>query len=373
MNIPTTSRRIRGSRRAAPSAGKACAATLLALVLLLLPAAAAGQALRARLLHGESDTPLAGAFLTLRAADGEGRVSRLSDAYGWALLPAPRAGQYRLRVEQLGYETVEVDVAIGDSTEVRTFHLAVRPIALPAITAATDRRCQGAVSPAAEAAVIWEEVRKALEVARWTETETSLRYVIRQSVQRLDPRSLEVESEQVTHAELERSGSPFVSKGARDLSERGFIRTAGDGYEYYGPDAEVILSPSFLERHCFAAVSDPAQPELVGLRFAPAANAPPFDIEGVLWVDRASAELRYLAYHYSRLPVNARREQAAGKIEFQHLDTGHWIVRAWWIQAPRTRSSGRGTAPQVVGVERIGREVLSVTDRSVHQAGGGGS
>ena len=387
LNIRRTSSRIAGSRRARPSGESAFARCriarlrardaadarpgparfrcgLIALALLLLSSPAAAQALRARLLAAASDTPIPGAFLTLRPAGGGDEVARLSDAHGRAVLPVPRAGRYRLRVEQLGYGTVELDIVLGDSVESRTFRLGVAPIALPAITATGARKCEGASAPAAEAALIWEEVRKALEVARWTAAEKSLRYVIRESRQRLDPRTLAVLDEQITHAEVEQSGSPFVSRGAADLSEKGFIRTASDaGYEYYGPDAEVILSPAFQERHCFQAVSDPRSPERVGLRFTPARNAPRFDIEGVLWLDRATAELRFLEYRYNRLPVRAPGDHAAGRIDFERLASGHWIVQSWWIRAPRTAPTGPGSAPRMIGVDRVGREVLSVTER----------
>ena len=57
---------------------------------------------------------------------------------------------------------------------------------------------------------------------------------------------------------------------AEDLLESGFIRRVDDGgFDYFGPDASVLLSDAFLDTHCFRLVAREDLPEAVGLAFDP--------------------------------------------------------------------------------------------------------
>jgi len=58
------------------------------------------------------------------------------------------------------------------------------------------------------------------------------------------------------------------------------------------------------------------------------------DIEGVLWLDAVSAELRYLDFTYTRLPYEIQLQNIGGRVEFERLPSGPWIVRRWWIRMP---------------------------------------
>ncbi len=46
--------------------------------------------------------------------------------------------------------------------------------------------------------------------------------------------------------------------GRGSHGRRGFVRPSGDGgYDYFGPDASVLLSDQFLDTHCFRLSVDP--------------------------------------------------------------------------------------------------------------------
>lgn len=342
---------------------------MLALLQLLLAALpVAGQTLRARLLDAETNTPIPGAFAILERPGVPQAATRagagLSDGQGWVQLRAPGAGSYRLRIERLGYATYVSDSFALDSLTVREIRISAEAIALPAIRAAGRRRCGGMTELAAEAAVLWEEVRKALSVNSWTTSERSVSYLIHEYSRRLHPRTREVLEERSSQQAMWSSGSPFISLGAQDLSERGFIRTAAEGgYEYYGPDSDVILSEWFQERHCFRAVANRDDPTLIGLAFEPGPGAPRYDIQGVLWLDRRSAELRYLEYGYSAAPVPVERGAGGGEVRFERLQSGRWIVRSWWIRAPVLSREPGGKDLRVAAIQEAGRTLLSLNER----------
>ena len=58
------------------------------------------------------------------------------------------------------------------------------------------------------------------------------------------------------------------------------------------------------------------------------------DIRGVLWLDRASAELRRLDFAYTRVPKWAHGRDAFGQLGFAPLPGGGWIVQRWVLRVP---------------------------------------
>src|SRR6185437_14284129 len=80
-----------------------------------------------------------------------------------------------------------------------------------------------------------------------------------------------------------------------------------------------------------------ADARTIGVAFTPAPtrrNIP--EIAGTLWIDRASAELRSLEYHYVDLPDMPREalERVGGDIEFARMRGGGWVISAWDIRMP---------------------------------------
>jgi hypothetical protein len=117
-----------------------------------------------------------------------------------------------------------------------------------------------------------------------------------------------------------------------------------NGWVLYAPDAAILLSDRFLDTHCFRVEESRRRDrdDLIGLAFEPAhltrdgGDRPHrVEVSGVLWLERSSAELRYLEYHYVDLPFEAPNEAAGGLLEFRPLPDGRWIVWRWYVRAPQ--------------------------------------
>jgi hypothetical protein len=97
------------------------------------------------------------------------------------------------------------------------------------------------------------------------------------------------------------------------------------------------------------AIQDRAKPEQIGLGFEPVARTGLVDVAGVLWLDRASGELRNLEYRYElgvgngAQPGSSGTESATGRIEYRRLDNGGWIVNRWLIRVPVQKDERNNT------------------------------
>jgi len=65
------------------------------------------------------------------------------------------------------------------------------------------------------------------------------------------------------------------------------------------------------------------------------------DINGVLWLDRASSELRRLEYGYTGLEGWVPVQLIGGWIDFRRLPNGAPLIVAWQIRAPIPLQAGQ--------------------------------
>ena len=79
---------------------------------------------------------------------------------------------------------------------------------------------------------------------------------------------------------------------------------------------------------------------LVGLAFEPTGEGKRVDLEGTLWLDEETAELSRLDFDYTGLPPSMGRVEAGGRVEFDRLPTGEWIVPRWSIRMPVVQWAG---------------------------------
>ena len=102
--------------------------------------------------------PIEGALILLIDLDGKRVGGVLSASNGRFRVPVPDPGRYVLRVERLGYASMDtelIEVPAGTSVEQRIVS-AMRPIQLAGLDLRGGRRCE--VRPPVGLAV-WEEVR----------------------------------------------------------------------------------------------------------------------------------------------------------------------------------------------------------------------
>ena len=108
------------------------------------------------------------------------------------------------------------------------------------------------------------------------------------------------------------------------------------GEVYRAPDAATLLSDQFVKSHCYAAIRGyGTEAGLSGLEFKPARVAGLPELTGVLWLDPKDNSLRSLNFDYVNLPIPLRIARTTGRVEFQQLPNGQWIIPSWYIRMPR--------------------------------------
>jgi hypothetical protein len=323
---------------------------ILFLLLLAYAVPASAQTVRGTVVERESQRPIAGAFVVLLDAAGDGVRADITGPGGEFEHHAPAPGWYRLRVERIGVQTVTsepLEIGAGAVLEV-PMRVETRPVQLAPIAADAGSRCTVRPSGGAALEQAWDEARKALALAAWTQEQGGVPFTTMTYERTRALGSLDVHEEE----RRMRSGfdrATFFSASARELASDGYVRAERDGgFTYYGLDAGNLLSDDFLDTHCFRLRAEPEDdPALLGLEFEPVLGRSTPDIRGVLWLDRASSELRHLEFRYTR---HLRRqpvplEYFGGRVDFTRLENGAWIVERWWIRMPQMRRGAPRNVP----------------------------
>ena len=352
--------------------------TLLVAALLALPAALAAQEVTGTIVDQQNGAGIPGALVRLVSPDGRVRAQALSRAEGRFSLRAPAAGRYTLRAERVGYAAASsppLELAAGQTL---TYRLAAptertQLAALVATAGDDSRRCTVRPQGGEETAALWDEARKALEAAVTTRQQYPYRFRTERRLRALDPATMTVRREEVRTAEG-LSDNPFVAVSPDRLARGGYVETIGDTVFFHAPDAAVLLSDPFLEAHCFRSRRADGEHEgMVGLAFEPVRGGDKPDIEGVLWLNAQTAELRTVEYRYTRgSGSTAVNERAGGRVEFKRLPNGAWIVTRWRILMPASQAGAPATSGPIPGVQQAARvalaeeagQVVEVRDRS---------
>ena len=345
---------------------------LLALLWLLaaVPHCATGQVVRGRLVDAAGGSGIGGAMVSLVDRSGRGIEQVLTRGSGLFQLQAPNSGEYRLRADRIGYATTFSDFFGVATTDTLTIELVARiePVSLEGIEAESDRRCRVRPDEGLAVARVWEEARKALAAAAWTQERGLYRYEMLRIRRRLDDRGRRVEREDRDYVQVS-APAPYASRPADSLLAEGFVRFSAEGSAFWGPDADVLLSDSFLDTHCFRIrPGERRQGELVGLEFEPVPNREVAEITGTMWLDPVSARLERLDFQYVNLNVHPRLMKASpgGRVEFRTLPNGTWIVPSWHLRMFRPGETlapltGRPT-PSLAAIIMEHGEVLRVRD-----------
>lgn len=340
------------------------AASLTFAAVLLLPGAAAAQVVSGRVVEAGTGTPVSAAFVTLVDSAGLDRTSGLAGEDGAFRLLAPSPGRYRLRAERIGYRSITtelLDVAVEGLQ--LTIEVPGDAVTLGGLRVEGEGRCVLRPEEGEATYRLWEEARKALQITEWTSVEQRVLFQVGRFERLVDPSTMVVDSEQVEILGVV-SEQPFVTTSPDTLLQEGFIRIREDRIFYDGVDAATILSSDFLDTHCFRRV--PGGSALAGLEFRPVdPGRGPSDVEGTLWLDPETAELRFLEFHYVNPPRFLRRidpDDYGGRVEFRRLSDGSWVVSRWIIRTPVL--DGTGFRARLVQYSESEGEILALLDRS---------
>lgn len=296
----------------------------------------AAQRLRGQVVLPDSATPAGGVIVVATGDAGATVLRALTTGRGTFDLALPHAGRFDVRVLRIGFAPTvvpAVEVAAGETRQLRIV-LGSERIALTRVTVRGRSECGAKTDAGALVAKVWEEARKALMasqlvadrplVAEWIQFDRTLD----PGGRRVRKQGIRTTKSPTTHA--------FKSRAADSLAAGGYIVADGGDWTFYAPDADVLLSESFAALHCFRVEPPPAgKAELIGLGFTPLRGREQRDIEGTIWLDRESAELRSLDFHYTNVPAAAERAGAGGRVEFLRLATGEWLVSRWNILMPQ--------------------------------------
>lgn len=318
---------------------------------------------------GDTGKPLEGAMVLLLDPAGRRVNGVLSAANGWFRLAAPSPGRYRLRVERIGYASTDsdvFDVPAGQTVE-RRLTTSVKPVQLANIDVSGGRRCQVRPAEGVATASVWDEARKALAAATWTAERGMYQFAWMTFQRSLDQTGRRVVKEERSF-NRHFTSQPFSAVEPEKLAAGGFVQLVGGGpitsnpraeWQYYAPDAKVILSDPFLDTHCFRIERTEREGvRMIGLTFEPIAGRSLPDVAGTIWLEQASARLRSLEFRYVNLLRDLSEHDGGGELTFSELPNGTWIVKDWRIRMPRISeerdTGGRTRRVHVVGYQDEG-------------------
>ena len=305
---------------------------------------ATGQSIRGTVIDAVRGARVGRGFVVLIDSTGREVSRTLSRGDGRFLLGVPAPGPYRLRSERIGYRLWESPTfqIQADTTLDFVLEITALPTRLGDLEVVGETSCSDPTGEL-DTEVIWEEARKALTAASWTANQDAYLYLLHRFRRRWDARRSRVQGEMIG-SEAGSAALPFYALDADSLADAGFVIQRGALWDWYAPDANVLLHERFHATHCFNAVRGSGEyTGMVGLEFKPVPDRDVPDIKGSLWLDEESSELRHIEYIYTNAPGSLRDDRIGGKIIFQLLPTGAWFVERWVI-----RIGEADTRPSVV-------------------------
>ena len=315
--------------------------------------AAVAQTIRGRLTT-PAGAPVPAGLLTLLDENGRAVRAMVSGPRGEFSFDRGRAGRYSLRVERMGQPAVTGQpFAVQPGQTVRlTLQVEPQPRGLGEVRAGPAACKPG--GPSGGATALWQHAALALRISALAEEAGLLRLSGVRYSRRLDsslfPTDAVIAQEPFSGRTMPFSGPtmPFPDPLPEGASAFGFAGRDSTGTDVLRvPSPAVLLSAGFLETHCFDRVfAEPADPR-VGLHFSPVPGLQTVGVEGVLWLDHATGELRTAEYRYR----DARGELARGAeglVAFGQDAGGLPLVSRWRVRAPRPPAPGAGRNAEVV-------------------------
>jgi Carboxypeptidase regulatory-like domain/CarboxypepD_reg-like domain/TonB-dependent Receptor Plug Domain len=300
-----------------------------------------------------TDAPVAGSLVTLLSSEGRALSRTVTDA----------AGRFHLAdngsvvsIEVIGRPPIRAEVPTAGEMRIEV------PSSRISLPSGATAECVSEPDAGQPQAVVWSEVRKALQVESWARTHHVYAYDVFQYERGLSERN-RIESERGRRMENVPE-NPSRTRPPDELNADGYARKTPRGDVLYAPDADVLLSDGFARTHCFRVQS--VRNGRIGLGFEPTGARDRVDIAGVMWVDERTAELRAIDFHYTGLGGTGP-DGPGGTVEFDRLPDGLWSLAKWSVRTPAPRTSPtrfREEGVEVVRVVRLDGTTLSVRPRA---------
>ncbi len=337
------------------------AGTLLLLSIAIDLQTAHAQVVRGFVSEATTGSPIAGALVTLVDTTGREYARGMTAASGSFSLAGTPGGTRQVQVARIGYrawQSQQFTAAALDTVQLRLQVEDLPVQLLPEITATSSRSCASLKEAGERVVVLWEEARKAISLADLSYGRDPMQY-------RVDRRNSRVDDEEHLVSDSIRTVNmqarwPVEALPAGALLHDGFVQRdkLGD-LVYYGPDLSVLYAPAFLSTHCLTAVAGDSGANLVGVSYRPASEGGPPNVEGAVWLDASTLQLRSLEFRYTGLSKWVPRGSAGGELRFLRMDDGRWVIDRWRMRAPIPRVRGRDTT--LFGFAGVEEVVVAVT------------
>lgn len=336
---------------------RACARAVVTLAAVAVGWARAlpAQIVRGAITDRETGAPVVGAIVSGgrdSLMSGASRVmSDVSGQYSWR---PPAAGDWVLEVRAIGYRPTQTRLSVQSEETVRRDIVMERaPISLTGVRVERESSCRARAELSGDASVVWNDVWSALAGAVTSrgvrrETASVMRYVrTREPITGLV----------LNETRTVRTGGnwqSFTALAASELAKTGFrIENADGSVTFNAPDAETLIAPEFIARHCYGLDSRDGAERLIGIAFWPHKRFVAEDVEGVLWVDARTRELRRVEFTYPVLKTLDPLADFGGFASYVRQADGSWTIDAWQIRVPVVQRTRRIAA---VGTRRLGDE-----------------
>jgi len=288
---------------------------------------------------------------------------------GHFTIRAPSSGTYRVLARRIGLAPDSSEkIHLGDS--ITAVALTLRPFAerLDAVHVDESQRCKISAADGLLALQLWQDVQSALTAAIVTQgRQDRTGLVLTRFTRQVDPnngRVLRSTTWQATSATY----TSFSALPADTLVAHGFVIEERRDVIYYAPDARTLLSDAFARTHCFRPVTEGRHAGLVGLAFDAIRDRNRHaQVSGTLWLDAATRQLRYLEFRY--LDAHQSNEIsteesfiATGRLDYDMLSDGTWIIRHWKLRIPVIGNLRRGI-PWVMSVWELGGDATNAPEK----------
>ena len=328
-----------------------CMRSIAVIGMLVVGGSLHAQGLRVRVVDQDSGEPIPVALVTL-LREGQEFGEALTRFDGTRFFPADPSARYSLRVRRAGHETFTSDrFSVPDDTTAVRIAVPARRLDLRA-NRATQRECR---ADRFDTGVrrLWEQAHTVMRAADIARAE-GLEAIAVRRVERTYDRAGTARDENILDGRS-LGARLFRSASTEELSRRGFGYLDATGLPaFHGPDLPYLTSTEFLNDHCFSVVDGRDETAgLIGLAFEPRDGRAVTDIAGVMWLDRDLAELRFIDFAFRG---GAATAGSAGRIAFEQLASGVWIVRDWSMRTPVLTQAG-----QMLGFREEAGEALQVS------------
>ena len=334
----------------------------IAAALVLVSRHLAAQDVRIEVVEASNGKPIVGANVAVLDSAGLVLGGGFSDQGGHIDLPAPIRSPFRVRADKVSYDTW-VSVQLRPAGKPIHVRVGMAPTRAPTLVGRTETACQTLSGPGTPAGDLWTQLRKALTASAMTEAQGLVPLDVDIYERALD-RNLGIVAEHMEQrTRIPRRPATGISWDQLDSARRG---DATGSEVYRAPDAATFLSDQFVRSHCFSAIRGyGAENGLTGLEFKPAKVGALPELTGVIWLDPRANALRYLNFDYVNLPIPLRIARTTGRVDFQQLPGGQWIVPRWYIRMPRTArvTSTDVGSPTTVRDSLIGYQEVGGTAR----------